>query len=59
MRLGKALVENRAKDEVKYYDRQNRTGSALYPPRLGRQAQAGEAESHGSMLPRRFLACGS
>jgi N-acyl-D-amino-acid deacylase len=37
MRLGRALLENRAQGEVKYYDRENRTGPAIYPPRVGEQ----------------------
>jgi N-acyl-D-amino-acid deacylase len=37
MRLGRALAENRAKGEVKYYDRKNRHGPALYPPRVGQR----------------------
>lgn len=35
MRLGRALVENRALGEVRYYDAEMRTGPALFPPRLG------------------------
>lgn len=35
--LGRALVENRAKGEVRYYDAKGRTAPALYPPRLGQQ----------------------
>ncbi len=34
-RLGKALVENRAKGEVRYYDSRKGTGRCLYPPKLG------------------------
>lgn len=37
MQLGRALVENRAKGEVRYYDAKRQTASALYPPRLGQQ----------------------
>ena len=35
MKLGRALAENRAKGEVKYYDSKHRTGPSLYPPKLG------------------------
>ncbi len=34
-KLGRALREHRAKDEVRYYDSRNGTGKCLYPPRLG------------------------
>jgi len=37
MQLGRALLENRAKGEMKYYDRQGRTGPAIYPPKIGEQ----------------------
>jgi N-acyl-D-amino-acid deacylase len=37
MRLGRALFENRAIGEVRYYDGEKRMGPALYPPRIGRQ----------------------
>lgn len=36
MQLGRALLENRVKGEVKYYDSKNRTGPALYGPDRGR-----------------------
>lgn len=35
LQLGRALVENRAEGEVRYYDSEQRTGKALYQPRLG------------------------
>jgi N-acyl-D-amino-acid deacylase len=35
MKLGRALAEHRAKNEVKYYDLKHRTGPALYPPKIG------------------------
>lgn len=35
MRLGKALLEDRAKGEVRYYDSHKRTGPALVGPHLG------------------------
>jgi CubicO group peptidase (beta-lactamase class C family) len=35
MRLGHALLEERAKGEVKYYDSHNRTGSAVSGPQIG------------------------
>lgn len=34
MRLGRALVEKRAEGEVRYIDRDGRTGPALYPPKF-------------------------
>jgi N-acyl-D-amino-acid deacylase len=34
-RLGRALPENRAKGEVRYYDAKKSTGLCLYPPRAG------------------------
>lgn len=37
MRLGRALLANRAPQEVRYYDRRQQTGRALYPPRRGEQ----------------------
>ena len=37
MRLGRALLENRAKGEVKYYDRNSNKGPCLYPPLTGKQ----------------------
>ena len=56
-RLGRALFENRAKGEVRYYDAKRRTGPALYPPRLGQQvpvqygAENFEAfEAHGGWI---------
>lgn len=36
-RLGRALLENRTKDEVKYYDAKKRTGPAVYPECEGQQ----------------------
>lgn len=35
--LGRALVEHRARGEVRYYDAKNRRGPCLFPPRLGEQ----------------------
>ncbi|MEQ8787719.1 MAG: serine hydrolase domain-containing protein [Pirellulaceae bacterium] len=35
MQLGRALAEHRAAGEVRYYDRERRTGPCLFPPRLG------------------------
>lgn len=35
MVLGKGLPEHRAAGEVKYYDSKKRTGTCLYPPRVG------------------------
>jgi len=35
MRLGHALVEQRAKGEVKYYDSKGRVGSAVFGPHIG------------------------
>jgi CubicO group peptidase (beta-lactamase class C family) len=35
-RLGRALLENRAKGEVRYYDSHERTAPALYPPQIGK-----------------------
>lgn len=56
-RLGRALAENRAPSEVRYYDAKKRTGPALYPPRLGQQvpiqygAENFEAfEAHGGWI---------
>lgn len=40
MQLGRALIEDRAKGEVRYYDARKRTGPALYPPRLGHRVPA-------------------
>lgn len=34
-KLGRALPEQRAAGEVRYYDSQHRTAKCLYPPRLG------------------------
>ncbi|QEL16872.1 serine hydrolase domain-containing protein [Limnoglobus roseus] len=34
-RLGRALLENRAKNEVRYYDAKRATGRSVYPPREG------------------------
>jgi N-acyl-D-amino-acid deacylase len=55
--LGRALIENRAKGEVRYYDAKKRTGPALYPPRVGEQvplqygAENLEAfEAHGGWI---------
>lgn len=57
MRLGRALIENRADGEVRYYDAKQRTGPALYPPHLGRRlplqygAENFEAfEAHGGWI---------
>jgi len=57
MKLGRALGENRAKGEVKYYDLNKRKGRSLYPPRIGEQvplqygAENFEAyEAHGGWL---------
>jgi N-acyl-D-amino-acid deacylase len=57
MRLGRALATNRADGEVKYYDRQRRSGPALYPPSIGKQvpiqygAQNFEGfEAHGGWI---------
>lgn len=36
-RLGRALLENRAKNEVRYYDAKKSTGPCLYSPREGQQ----------------------
>ena len=56
-RLGRALIENRAAGEVRYYDAKKRTGPALFPPRLGQQvpvqygAENLEAfEAHGGWI---------
>src|SRR5262249_17746773 len=35
MRLGRALLEDRAKGEVRYYDSRKRTGPALVGPHVG------------------------
>lgn len=35
MQLGKALREQRAAGEVRYYDSKDRVGRSLYPPRVG------------------------
>jgi CubicO group peptidase (beta-lactamase class C family) len=35
IKLGRALAEHRAKNEVKYYDLKHRTGPCLYPPKIG------------------------
>jgi N-acyl-D-amino-acid deacylase len=35
MQLGRALPENRAQGEVKYYDAKNRKGRCIYPPHVG------------------------
>lgn len=35
MRLGRALVQHREPREVQYYDSENRTAAALYPPKYG------------------------
>ncbi len=55
--LGRALIENRVKGEVKYYDAKKRMGPALYPPRLKQQvplqygAENLEAfEAHGGWI---------
>jgi CubicO group peptidase (beta-lactamase class C family) len=37
MHLGKALPENRHKNEVHYYDSKKRKGSCLYPPRMNQK----------------------
>ncbi len=34
-KLGRALLEHRAKNEVRYTDSRNGTGKCLYPPKLG------------------------
>ncbi len=34
-RLGRALIENRAKGEVMYHDAKRATGTSVYPPRVG------------------------
>jgi CubicO group peptidase (beta-lactamase class C family) len=34
-KLGRALLEDRAKNEVRYSDSRNGTGKCLYPPKLG------------------------
>ena len=56
-RLGRALAENRAKGEVKYYDAKNRMGPGLYPPMLDKQVpiQYGASnleayEAHGGWI---------
>lgn len=36
MKLGRALAENRHKNEVQYIDTQKRTGVSLYPPKAGK-----------------------
>jgi N-acyl-D-amino-acid deacylase len=38
MRLGKNLLKDRARGEVKYYDSRRRTGRAICGPRIGEQA---------------------
>jgi N-acyl-D-amino-acid deacylase len=57
MRLGKALLEDRAKGEVRYYDRRKRTGPALYGKNVGEKvplqygAENFEAyEAHGGWV---------
>ncbi len=57
IQLGRALLENRAKGEVRYYDARKRMGTALYPPRLGQQVpfQYGAAnleayQAHGGWI---------
>ena len=56
-RLGRALLEDRAAGEVRYYDAKKRTGPCLYPPRVGKPvplpygAQNLEAfEAHGGWI---------
>ncbi|MBM4094258.1 MAG: beta-lactamase family protein [Planctomycetes bacterium] len=56
-RLGRALLENRAAGEVRYYDARQRTGPAIVPPRIGQQvplpygAENFEAfEAHGGWI---------
>jgi N-acyl-D-amino-acid deacylase len=55
--LGRALPENRAKGEVKYYDPRKRTGACLYPPRVGEQVPTPDGalnvegyEAHGGWV---------
>lgn len=57
MRLGRALPEDRAKNEVAYYDSKGRTRKCLYPPRLGEEVplpDGGENlegyEAHGGWI---------
>jgi len=56
-RLGRAIVEQRAKNEVRYYDSKNRDSYGLYPPRIGKQVpipDGGENfeafEAHGGWI---------
>ncbi|MCA9114512.1 MAG: beta-lactamase family protein [Planctomycetaceae bacterium] len=37
LQLGRALMENRAEGEVRYYDSEQRTGKSLYPPLVGQE----------------------
>lgn len=55
--LGRALPENRAKGEVRYYDAKKSTGACLYPPRVGERVPfpdgAGNVEgyeAHGGWI---------
>lgn len=56
-RLGRALVDHREPDEVRYYDQKSRTAAALYPPLRGQPvalpdgAENFEAyEAHGGWI---------
>ena len=57
MRLGRALVENRFADEVRYVDRNGRRGPCLYPPKLGQEVPVPDGvdnfeayEAHGGWV---------
>jgi len=55
--LGHGLPENRAKGEVSYYDSKRRTGSCLYPPKVGERVPLPDGanniegyEAHGGWI---------
>lgn len=57
MQLGRALIDNRAKGEVKYYDSKKRMGRCLYAPQRGQQVSAPDGaenlegfEAHGGWI---------
>jgi N-acyl-D-amino-acid deacylase len=57
MELGRGLPEDRAKDEVQYFDSRKRTGACLYPPRVGQRVPLPDGanniegyEAHGGWI---------
>lgn len=51
-KLGRATLENRAKGEVRYYDRHNRFNRCVYPPNVGKRVPIqyghGNFEAYGA-----------